>query len=85
MHDDPVSDGADHAQPPAVLGVPVLVLDLRSRARTAAVRDRHRDHLSGDRNGQVEGAGLPAACRVADRVRAQLTDDEFGVFGADVP
>lgn len=54
VHDDPVRDDADHAQAPAVLGVLVLVLDLWGRPRTAVVRDRHRHHLSGDRDGQVE-------------------------------
>jgi hypothetical protein len=45
----PVRDDADHAEPPAVLGVLVLVLGLRGRADATVIRDRQSNHLRGDR------------------------------------
>lgn len=75
---DPVRDDTDHAQTSAVLSLLVLVLDPRGHARASVVRDRQGDHLRGYCERQVETAGLSAAGRVEDRVRAQLAHDQLG-------
>lgn len=72
VDNDPVRDSTDHAQPPAVLRLLVLVLDLRGQSRASVIRDRQGNYLRRDRERQMKAARLLAAGRVEDRVRAQL-------------